>query len=306
MKTRHHILMAAFVSLISATVVTAEPARTVDETYPGLATGALTYAAVADLPVGVLLKAEGMEVVAEDLNAAANRLPEWAQREFQRSPFVLLEQIIAPKELLLKAARQDVAQGKLKGGATSDKDLLDAYFDSLIEGVKVSDEDVKAFYEKNKGMFCNARFDQVEDDIERFLFEQKKQDTVTEHIRTIGQRIAIEVSASWLKEQDSITRDNPIDKARLSGKPTLVNFGGKSCCGPDTMLPVIEAVREKIGEQVNIVYMEAKDRPDLTARFRIISIPSQILFNDKGRQVFHHTGGMSQEEIEIKLAEVNK
>ena len=53
--------------------------------------------------------------------------------------------------------------------------------------------------------------------------------TVREHTRTLGQRLTIEVSSAWADEQAPLVLDNPADKARRSGKPSLVVFTGP--CG---------------------------------------------------------------------------
>lgn len=273
--------------------------RTVDEVYPGLASGAFPQAVLADLPAGVLMKSGDLELTTQSLSGELSQAPPYLRKDLDKNLFFLLEQL-ATKDLLLKLARQSA---KSEDGPTSgsEKELIGAYFDKLTTGTQVSDQEVAEFYEKNKQLCGGASLDQMKDDLKKYVLQQKRQQTAEEHVRTLGQRMPVTVNAEWAREQVGPSRNNPVDQARWSCKPSLVVFSGSSCCGPDKMKPVIAATGKQFGDKVNIVYVEARQEPILAARYRIDSIPQEIFFGKDGKEAGRNSGLLSAEDVAGRL-----
>lgn len=120
----------------------------------------------------------------------------------------------------------------------------------------------------------------------------------------MGQRIDIQVSDAWVKQQAEFAKDNLLDRARTDGKVTLAVFSAKSCCGPDKMLPVINALQAKYNDKINIVYIEPRQKQILSARYGVRSIPTQIFYDAKGKEFFRHSGFFSDADIAAKLTEI--
>ncbi len=76
----------------------------------------------------------------------------------------------------------------------------------------------------------------------------------------------------------------------------LVDFFA-TWCGPCRMLsPVLEDVKEELGDAVEIYKVDVDEDEKLARKFGIMSIPSIFIFVD-GKQVDKHVGLMSQEDI---------
>jgi len=120
----------------------------------------------------------------------------------------------------------------------------------------------------------------------------------------MGQRTPIEVSAAWVKKQAELARDNPVDKARSSGKPTFANFGAKGCIPCDKMEPIREAIRKKYEGKLNVVFIHVRNDQILASRYGVQAIPLLVFFNAEGKEVFRHMGFFPQEKVEAKLAEM--
>ena len=202
----------------------ADPVETAEVRHPGLASGALTYARLAELPGGVLLRCGKLHLTTADLEKALRQAPGLAGEELRRNAFFILESEATP-QLLARAAK--AAAGDT--GKKSERQVVEGYLDSVTAKVHVADDEIATFYEESRELLGDATLDALKEPIRQHLLEQKKEQAVREHIRTLGQRLKIEVSSAWADEQAPFALDNPADQARRSGKPSLVVFTGP--CG---------------------------------------------------------------------------
>ncbi len=274
------------------------------DAYPGLASNSLTYAKLSDLPAGVLLKAQGVTIADKDVAGEIAKVPQGMQAQLQKNAFFMLENM-ATRQILVALAKAKAPTPDPNAAASSDeKQLIQTYLKGLVADVQASDAEVTKFYEENKDACGGATLDQVKDQLKQVVLQQKQQDLVDEHIRTLGQRVRIEVSTAWAKEQATLARDNPVDKARASGKPSLVDFGSTGCRPCDMLAPILETLRAKYAGKVNVVFVHVGQEQILAARYGIQTIPMQFFFDKDGKEVFRHVGFWPQAEIEKKLAEM--
>lgn len=276
---------------------------TVGDAYLGLASGGLTYARLSELPKGMLLKAGEITLGEKDVEAEIAKAPKNLQEQLKKSAFFLLEQLAANR-LLLRAAKAEAAEAGRDAAQLDDRELFGRYFGKVTREVKVTDEEITDFYRNNKEMFGGAELYQVRPQLGQYLLRQKQQQVVAGHIKTLGRRILIEVSASWAKQQAALARDNPVGKARASGRPSLVDFGSKGCRPCDMLAPILETLRQKYEGRLNVLFISVREEQILAARYGIRTIPVQIFFDTDGKEVFRHVGFFPQEQIEKKLAEM--
>ena len=72
--------------------------------------------------------------------------------------------------------------------------------------------------------------------------------------------------------------------------PVLVDFWAKWCTPCKTLLPVLDELIEEYGENVSIAKINVDDAPKTAGRYKIMSIPTLILFKDG--KVFEQAVGM--------------
>lgn len=276
---------------------------TVDETHPYLASAALVHARLSDLPDGTILQSDGVTIRDSDINAEIARASEELRDQLSKNAFFLLEQTATRRLLAEEAKAAAILDGKQSLGQ-SEEELLQAYLRKFVAEVKVSDEEVATFYKDNRDMVDQATLEQVGPQIRQYLLRDKQQQAVDRHIRTLGQRIPVFVSASWVERQAQRAKDNPVDKARASGKPTFANFGAKGCVPCDMMEPIRETLAEKYRGKLNIVFVHVGNEQILASRYGVQGIPLLIFFDAEGKEVFRHTGFFAQEQIEGKFAEM--
>lgn len=291
------------VAPVAAPAAVTEPVKTVADAYPGLASAGLTHARLAELPKNVLLRSGEVVIKSAEVADEISKASKEIQNQLRKNAFFILEQK-ATRQLLLAEAKAAAAKDGKDAAKVSEQKLLKAYFDGLTADVKITDAEVATFYEKNKEMVGGQKLEAVKDALAGYLRQQKQQEAVTRHIETLGQRTTIEVSTAWAKEQAALAKDNPVDKARASGKPSLVDFGSKGCRPCDMLAPILETMKTQYEGKVNVLFVSVRQEQILASRYGIQSIPVQIFFDAAGKEVFRHTGFWPKEKLEKKLAEM--
>ena len=298
---KHRMVVSVIIGMAWACAPTAHAMSSpsyVQKAYPGLASGALTYARLVSMPKGVLLKAGALTIHEKEVTDRIAQAPQPQQEQVRKNAFYVLEGMATTK-LLVQAAK---AQGS--NADPNERDLIQRYLQGLVEKVAVSDQEVADFYQANKDSCGGATLDQVKGQIKQIVLDQKQQDLVDQHIRTLGQRIQIEVSAEWTKAQAVLAKDNPVDKARSSGRPSLVDFGSTGCRPCDMLAPILETLKTKYAGKVNVVFVHVGQEQILASRYGIKTIPVQFFYDKDGKEVFRHIGFWPQGEIEKKLSEM--
>ena len=95
---------------------------------------------------------------------------------------------------------------------------------------------------------------------------------------------------------------NNFDELINDSKPTLVDFFA-TWCGPcRTQGPIIEQVKEKMGDKANVLKVDVDQERKLAAGYRVQSIPTLILFKN-GEPVWRTVGVQPADLLEAKLYE---
>ena len=277
--------------------------KIVEQLYPNLAAGVLTYAKVGVLPEGILLKTEGIEIAQKDIDQAIQQQPEQFQQELRKNAFFVLEQQ-ATSKLLLKIANDKLGKQIKDANMIPDSNIIKTFFENITKDINVTDQDVETFYKENESVFCGTPLNSVRKQIVSYVLQDKQQRFVDQYIQTLGLKMEILVSDSWTKQQAVNAKDNPLDMARAAGKPTLAIFSAASCCGPDKMIPIRDALLKKYDTKINIVYIEPRQEQILAARYGIRAIPTQIFYDKTGKEFFRHSGFFSEKDIIGKLSEM--
>ena len=95
---------------------------------------------------------------------------------------------------------------------------------------------------------------------------------------------------------------NDFDKIISGDKPTLVDFFA-TWCGPCKMQgPVLEQVKNRVGDAANVIKVDIDKSSELAARYHVQSVPTLIVFV-KGEAVWRAVGLQQADVLDAKLRE---
>ncbi|MFO7988754.1 MAG: thioredoxin family protein [Desulfotignum sp.] len=272
-------------------------AKTVQDVYPLLSDRFIKTATLTALEDDLILQTDTGIVLTQTLMAQTLDQHDSELKDQLENNLIFL----AEQEILTLILEDEVKKSDMADGNTVTQEQIAAFLQSKVTDQTVSDKEAKTFYDENKEMVGGMPFDQVENSIKNFLLENKKQTAVRTHIHELGQRHQIRIDEKWMDAQYKRMTDNPVDKARLSGKPTMVEFGAAGCVPCDMMQPILEKLKKKFSDTLNIVFIHVHEHQVLSGRYSIQSIPIQVFFDVNGQEVFRHTGFFAEEAVMKQL-----
>ena len=138
----------------------------------------------------------------------------------------------------------------------------------------------------------------------RFCSSKKNRKPSKPILQISGKTPMCRLNEDWVKNQARLALDNPVDKARMSGKPSMIEFGSTGCVPCEMMQPILENLRKKYPDKLNVVFVHVGENKMLGARFGIRVIPVQVFYDAKGTEVFRHQGFYAEAEVLKQLKKI--
>lgn len=83
-------------------------------------------------------------------------------------------------------------------------------------------------------------------------------------------------------------------------RPRLVELGSMRCQACLEMAKVLDALRASQGERLQVDFIDVFEDPAAGDRYGLKMIPTQILYDAMGKEIFRHTGYFSHDDILAK------
>ena len=87
-------------------------------------------------------------------------------------------------------------------------------------------------------------------------------------------------------------------------RPRLVELGSMRCQACLEMAKVLDALRASQGERLQVDFIDVFEDPAAGDRYGLKMIPTQILYDASGKEVFRHIGYFSHDDILAKYREL--
>ena len=94
-----------------------------------------------------------------------------------------------------------------------------------------------------------------------------------------------------------------LQSALKAGRWLIVEFGGEHCIPCMRMQPVLQDLQAALGGKAEVRNFWIQEHPDVAERFRIMVMPTQLVFDPKGEEVFRHMGYFPPAEFHKALRE---
>ena len=112
------------------------------------------------------------------------------------------------------------------------------------------------------------------------------------------------MNRDWFEEQSRLCRDNPFDKARASGKPSVIQFGKATSPPGEMMQPLLESLQKKYPEALTVIFVNLGEEQILGARYSIREAPTQVFYDKSGKEISRNAGMLSAEELAQQIAKI--
>lgn len=94
-----------------------------------------------------------------------------------------------------------------------------------------------------------------------------------------------------------------LEAALKAGAPMIVEFGGERCIPCMHMQPVLKDLQAVLGKRARVVNFWIQPNPEVARQHRIMVMPTQVIFDAKGREIFRHMGYFAKPDFEKALKE---
>jgi len=100
------------------------------------------------------------------------------------------------------------------------------------------------------------------------------------------------------------SNDAAIRTAIASGKPTVADFGARTCIPCKKMAPILEELNRELAGRANVLFTDVWKDSGIGGQYRVQMIPTQIFFDASGKEVKRHIGFIDKADMlkELKAA----
>jgi len=86
-------------------------------------------------------------------------------------------------------------------------------------------------------------------------------------------------------------------KPAVKQLPILLDLGATKCVPCRMMVPVLDELAKEYRGQLKVQFIDVWQDPKPAEKYQVKSIPTQIFFDAKGKEIFRHTGYFPKDDI---------
>jgi thioredoxin 1 len=84
--------------------------------------------------------------------------------------------------------------------------------------------------------------------------------------------------------------------------PSLVHFYANWCSPCKLMTPILEQIKDEMGERLNVIEIDVEDKKKLSRRYKIKSLPTLLIFKN-GEPLWRQSGMIKKDDIKKAIIE---
>ncbi len=250
----------------------------------------------------VLAVVNGESITKSRFEEDFRNLPRQYRDMFKNNKDGYLDQLVMQKLLVQTAIEKGYLS--VEGSSEAEQSLgIQQLFAGLADEIEISESEMKQFYRENIDQMSGASFEAVQSDIRSYLEQQKQSDQTEQYMEDLQNSADIVLNEAWVAEQKASRPQNPLTKVLGNGLPTVLDLGADNCIPCKMMKPIFAELEEELEGKANILILEIADYRDLGNEYQVRVIPTQIFFDQAGKQYWRHEGFLSKEDIIAKIKE---
>jgi thioredoxin 1 len=91
------------------------------------------------------------------------------------------------------------------------------------------------------------------------------------------------------------------DEVPVKGMVTMIDLGATSCIPCKMMAPIIEKLEKEYRGKAVIVFIDVWKNKEQANRFGVRAIPTQVFYDEGGKEAYRHVGFMAEKDIVAQL-----
>ena len=111
------------------------------------------------------------------------------------------------------------------------------------------------------------------------------------------------VAANDADSAESTRADQHEEPVVEPQRPRLVDLGADKCIPCKKMAPILEQLREEYKGRLDVEFIDVWKNPGAGRQYGIRVIPTQILYDREGKEVWRHRGFISKENLKTVFAQ---
>jgi thioredoxin 1 len=88
-----------------------------------------------------------------------------------------------------------------------------------------------------------------------------------------------------------------VNQTFVSGKPTVIDLGARTCIPCKKMAPILESLATEYRGRAGVLFIDVHENGAAAHQFKVQMIPTQIFFDAQGKEVKRHVGFMDKPDI---------
>lgn len=108
---------------------------------------------------------------------------------------------------------------------------------------------------------------------------------------------------SRMKVAKSKCPTKPSPQPKRMSLPKIVDLGSDMCIPCKMMVPVLDQLKKEYKGKLLVEFIDVGKNPAAKDKYRVRMIPTQILYDSKGKELFRHLGYWPKDDI---IAEFKK
>lgn len=250
------------------------------------------------------------EITLEIFNQQYDALPPNFKEYFKDDKAGFLEELVV-RQLLLQVARQENIKEQSEYKTTvaqnpgqKEQIMINLLLKNIVADVLIGEQELKDFFEQYKDQLPVKDYDTVKEQLRPMAQEEKERQSIETYINNLKSNAKITRNEKWIKTQEALTVDNPLNNALKLGQPVVADFGKGTCMPCKMMEPILKKLREEYEGRASILILDVDEYRSLSRKYRVMMIPTQIFFDSDGKEVYRHQGFMPETDIVAKLKDL--